>query len=314
MEIIQFLQSYLVIVVSTIIFLARLLFSSIAEYIQEFKQGEHSYRLCQKKIEKKYGIRLLLFLSALLPSLFLLLSRIDFGFLPLLPIEVKMGIFLLIMYVFFILFSYAVLSCYDLLTHGVIQYRAIVMRTGEIAYKVLPLVLFSFFYKIVFHGTFLYEEKIVKISDSFFDLSLIDILIDDEMSIINNVVGFSLVTIALLFLLVDKKGIKEVSISSFRTTYAVWPTLIGLSFSGFSDYIPFFIGGVLFLLFAGQAFINIAIPFLGTCFYGLGYFLLLYIHLRIFNCMLIMLVSYWLYSRKKQTVPFGKEYIESLEG
>lgn len=312
MKIIQFLRDSLLIIVSIIIFLARLLFSSgsikssFFSFIQEFKQGYHSYRLCLKKIKKKYGIRLLLFLSALLPSSFLLLSRSGLYFLP---IAVKMGIFLVIMYAFFILFSYAVLSCYDLLTHGVIQYRAIVMRTGEIAYKVLPLLLFSLFYKIVFHGTFLYQEKIVEISDSFFDLSLMN-----EIYSVDNLIAFSLVTIVLLFLLVDKKGIKEASISSFYTMYAVWPTLVGLDVSWIPDLIAFLIGGMLPLFFFGVVLIDKTALFFGTCFYGLGYYLLLYIKLRLLTCRLIMLVSYWLYSRKKQTVPFGKEYIESLEG
>jgi hypothetical protein len=303
MEVIHFLRDYLLIVVSTIIFLVRLLFSSgsikssIVGCIKEFKQGEHSNRLCLKKIEKKYGIRLLLFLSALLPPSFLLLSSSGLYFLP---VAVKMGIFLVTMYVSFILFSYAVLSCYDLLTHGVIQYRAIVIRTGEIAYKVLPLVLCSFFYEILFHGAFLYQEKIAEISPAFFGLSLI--------YVINFILALSLVTMSLLSLLVDKKGIKEASISSFRTTYAVLFMLVGLYFS-----LVRFIG-IWLLLFPFLIVISMINPFFGVSFFIFALFLLFLMSFRILNCMLIMLVAYWLYSRKKQTVPFGKEYIESLEG
>jgi hypothetical protein len=314
MEFVNTLYNSLLLVISFILFFSVLLHGYrlffYKEVFKEFKEGVSSYFSCLIKAHKNYKLQFLssLFIFYSPMSFYQTLDHVfsgiirDFFFLKLL-------FFLIGGYLFDIIFSYMLLGCYDLLKNGKVFYRSILSCTREIGKKI---VCFSFLVGIIMY--FLHEYIFIS---SFKNILTVGSFLERftlllQLSMISLLILVPLGLFCcyfLLFLLIDQESYKKAASSSMHFFYKSIPLYLGLLVSKISLSVLFeiILRLVLFLLqyvypqlFSGFLIVKPLFSFYIRQLLALGEY--------------IAIVSYWLYSRKKQTVPFGKEYIESLEG
>ncbi len=253
----------------------------------EFDKGYDFYPLCLKKIKKEYGILLFFCLAMLLHT------AVQFiNFEVTIPIKsVFLGTILLGAIFFFhagvILFSYSVLSCYNLLTRGGGEYKALFSRIGEISLKTAPLL---FFYLVMLPLIFVIPYFLL-----FFLLFPFGV---HSFTFFLGSLWVSYASQVILFLLIDKKSYAKAFLVPIRTLFMIFPEIFGVAFGSLCNSL-FFIISAFFLL---------------PLYPPLAYCLYFFVCFRILSCVMVFNVAYWLYSRKEQDLPFGKEYIESLEG
>ncbi len=279
------------------------------EVFKEFKEGVSLYFSGLIKALKNYKLQLLssLFIFCDPMRLYTILGHI-FS-------ETSQAFFLfkVLFYVIYscylsFIFSYMLLGCYDLLKNGKVLYRSILLRTRETGKKI---VFFSFLngiviyficeYIFIFSSHNALTPEFLLARFTVLQLSMILFLILNPF-----VLFFSYFS---LFLLIDQESYRKAASSSLHFVYKSIPLSLGLTVSHFFLASLFELMLLYVILLLQKAF-----PQLFSGFLIVKPLFSFYIRQLLALGEYIAIVSYWLYSRKEQDLPFGPEYIESRKG
>ncbi len=266
-------------------------------YVRMFSSGYSSYAACFVKAKKQYGALFLIFSILVLWQIFMGLTYEG----DISQLSLKALAFIAIFYIADILYSYVILAFSNLLQIGDTGYRFLFYRTLSITRAIIALILVDIVCAFSYRATSFYL-------DSALATALMVTL------------WLSVTTYTFPLLLIDEVSPLQAFRRSLRLFYTSTLTVIGFVFAALmhiaQPLVVFMVSFVAAIALAQQLPADYLTIFSAV---SLGIYLLLLcwvtlLFIRILTTLILFTVAYWLYNRKKQTVPFDKEYIESLEG